>query len=41
MFLQLSTTFSTKANLDPTIAVWIPNIVFGILAYILYRRQVR
>jgi lipopolysaccharide export system permease protein len=41
MFLQLSTTFSTKANLDPTIAVWIPNIVFSILAYILYRRQVR
>ena len=41
MFLQLSTTFSTKAGLNPMLSVWIPNIMFGIVAYILYRRQVR
>jgi lipopolysaccharide export system permease protein len=35
MFLQTSTTFSSKANLSPTLAVWIPNIIFGSLAYVL------
>lgn len=39
LLLQLSTTFSTKADLDPLIAVWIPNFIFGIIAYVLYRRQ--
>lgn len=39
MFLQFSTTFSTKAGLNPLLAVWIPNIVFAIVAVILYRRQ--
>jgi lipopolysaccharide export system permease protein len=41
MFLQTSTTFSTKANLNPTLAVWIPNIIFAGLAFYLYRRQAR
>lgn len=41
MFLQTSTTFSTKANLNPTIAVWIPNMIFSVLAFYLYRRQVK
>src|SRR5262249_5852822 len=41
MFLQISTTFATKASLDPLIAVWIPNIIFSIFAYVLYRRQVK
>jgi lipopolysaccharide export system permease protein len=41
MFLQTSTTFATKASLDPLIAVWIPNFIFGGLAYYLYRRQLR
>jgi lipopolysaccharide export system permease protein len=41
MALQLSTTFSTKAGLNPTLALWIPNIIFGILAIYLYRKQVR
>lgn len=41
MFLQLSTTLATKSSLDPTIAVWLPNIIFGVLAYVLYRRQTR
>ena len=40
MFLQLSTTFSTKASLDPFLAVWIPNFVFGGVAYYLFRKQI-
>ena len=39
MFMQLSTTFATKASLDPLIAVWIPNVLFAAVAYYLYRRQ--
>ena len=38
--LQFSTTFSTKSGLNPFIAVWIPNIIFGIAAIFVYRRQV-
>ncbi len=41
MFLQTSTTFSTKANLNPFLAVWIPNFIFAGVAYYLYRRQVK
>lgn len=41
MALQLTNTFSTKAGLDPMIAVWIPNMVFGLLALYLFLRQVR
>ncbi len=41
MFQQLTNTFATKSTLDPLIAVWIPNIIFGIVALVLYRRQLR
>ncbi len=41
MALQLSTTFSTKAGLNPMLAVWIPNFIFGGVAFYLYRRQVK
>lgn len=41
MFLQLSTTFSTKDAFNPLIAVWLPNIVFGFVALYLYRRQLK
>lgn len=40
MVMQFSTTFSSKGGMDPLLAVWIPNIVFGIIALILYRRQI-
>lgn len=36
--MQFSTTFSLKGNLPPFIAVWIPNILFGILAIFIYRK---
>ncbi|HNG71271.1 MAG TPA: LptF/LptG family permease [Chitinophagales bacterium] len=35
---QFSTVFATKGNLDPLIAVWIPNIIFGIIAALLIKR---
>ena len=38
IFLQFSTVFSTKANLNPLLAVWIPNFLFGGLAVWLYMR---
>jgi len=41
MFMQISTTFSSKSNLDPLISVWIPNVIFGMVALFLYRRQIK
>ncbi|PSL50184.1 lipopolysaccharide export system permease protein [Chitinophaga niastensis] len=38
IFLQFATVFSVKADLNPLLAVWIPNILFGGLALYLYRR---
>ncbi len=36
LFMQVTTTFATKGNLHPMLAVWIPNIIFGALgAYLL------
>lgn len=40
MALQFSTTFSTKAGLNPLLAAWIPNFIFGALAVYYYRKQV-
>ncbi|WP_143304997.1 LptF/LptG family permease [Chitinophaga vietnamensis] len=36
--LQFATVFSVKADLNPLLAVWIPNFIFGGLAFWLYRR---
>jgi len=41
MLLQFSTTFSTKAGLNPLVSVWIPNLIFGYVAFVLYRRQTK
>jgi len=38
IFLQFSTVFSIKADLNPLLAVWIPNFLFGGLAFWLYLR---
>lgn len=37
--MQFTTTFSTKAGMNPLLAVWIPNLLFGVIAAWLYRRQ--
>jgi len=37
LFMQVSITFATNANLSPFLAMWIPNILFGFLAYSLFK----
>lgn len=41
VFMQFSTTFAVKGNLSPLLAVWLPNIVFGIVAIVIYQRAKR
>jgi lipopolysaccharide export system permease protein len=38
VFDRFSTVFSTKGNLHPLIAAWIPNAIFTLVAYYLYRK---
>ena len=38
LFMQISTTFATHGNLNPLLAVWIPNILYGIVALYLIRK---
>jgi lipopolysaccharide export system permease protein len=38
LFMKVSTTFATNGNLSPMLAVWIPNIVFTVLSFVLYRK---
>jgi lipopolysaccharide export system permease protein len=35
---RFSTVFATKGSFHPLLAAWVPNIVFTIIAYLLYRR---
>jgi lipopolysaccharide export system permease protein len=41
LFMQVTTVFTTSGMLDPWIAMWIPNLVYGGLAFYLYRRASR
>ena len=38
MFMKITQTFSTNGGLDPMIAMWIPNGVYGILAVYLIKK---
>lgn len=38
MFQTVSATFSTKAGMPAALAAWIPNAVFAVIAFILYKR---
>lgn len=38
LFQTISTSFANNAGLDASVAVWIPNVVFAIIALVLYRR---
>lgn len=38
LFMQVTTVFATSSLLAPWLAMWIPNIVYGGLAFFLYRR---
>ncbi len=37
LFMRFSTMFSVSGLLSPLIAVWIPNILYAFIAYIIYR----
>ena len=37
LFLQFTSQFSLKGNLDPLLAMWIPNLIFIFIASILYK----
>jgi len=38
LFMQVSSTFSINAGLNPMLSVWIPNIIYAILSIFLYFR---
>ncbi len=37
LFMQVTTVFATSGLLDPWMAMWIPNIIYGALAFYLFR----
>ncbi len=37
MFMQVTTVFATSGSVPPSLAVWIPNLIFGVIAAFLYR----
>lgn len=37
-FMQMSAQFSIKGNLSPILSAWIPNILFAIIAFYLYKK---
>ena len=41
LFGRFSLVFATKGNFTPFLAAWVPNIIFGLLAYYFYRRAAR
>ncbi len=41
VFMQISTVFATYGTLSPFIAVWIPNLVFGVVAFYLWRKALK
>ena len=41
LFQKISVTFTTNSDLNPLIAIMLPNILFGVLAYYLFRKAER
>lgn len=37
LFMQFASQFSLKGNLGPMLAMWIPNVLYAVIALILYR----
>jgi len=37
LFLQFASQFSLKGNLQPMLAMWIPNILYSVIALVLYK----
>lgn len=38
LFSRISVVFATKGSFSPWLAAWIPNIIFGFIAFYLYKR---
>lgn len=38
LFDRFSTIFSVKGNLSPFIAAWLPNVIFAVVTWVLYRK---
>ena len=38
MLQTVSATFAIQADTPPMLAAWVPNIIFGIVAYFCYRK---
>ena len=38
LFGRFSLVFATKGNFTPFLAAWVPNLIFGVLAFYLYKR---
>lgn len=41
LFMQISTVFAINGGTPPVVAVWIPNVVYAIIAFFLYRWAAR
>ncbi|MDR1861233.1 MAG: LptF/LptG family permease [Bacteroidales bacterium] len=41
LFLQITTVFATSGSMPAWLAVWIPNIGFGVFAFFIYRHAAR
>ena len=37
LFLQFASQFSLKGDLEPMLAMWIPNILYSVIAIVLYK----
>jgi lipopolysaccharide export system permease protein len=37
LFMQFSSQFAISGNLNPALAVWIPNFLFAVISLLLYR----
>ena len=38
LFSRISVVFATKGSFSPWLAAWIPNMIFGVIAFYLYKR---
>lgn len=37
LFMQFSTVFATNGDMNPLLSVWLPNILFAVIAFFVYR----
>ena len=38
MFMEVSNVLATNAHVPPVVAVWIPNVIFGLIGLFLYNQ---